>query len=73
MYCYYKFSVAPPHGTMDWSAVCDCGISWSYSLSFYSEQDFCLRILRNLMNLSIQVAIKFFSKKAFKIENALTR
>ena len=40
---------------------------------FYSEQDFCLRILWSLINSSIQVAIKFFSKKAFKNENALTR
>ena len=27
MSCYYKFSVAQPHGAMGWSAVCDCGIS----------------------------------------------
>ena len=27
MYCYYKCSVALPHGAMGWSAVCDCGIS----------------------------------------------
>ena len=27
MYCYYKYSVALPHGAVDWSAVCDCGIS----------------------------------------------
>ena len=27
MYCYYKCSVALPHGAMDWSAVYDCGIS----------------------------------------------
>ena len=27
MYCYYKFSVALPHGAVGWSAVCDCGIS----------------------------------------------
>ena len=26
MYCYYKCSVALPHGAMDWSAVCHCGI-----------------------------------------------
>ena len=26
MYCYYKYSVALPHGTVGWSAVCDCGI-----------------------------------------------
>ena len=27
MYCYYKYSVAVPHDTVGWSAVCDCGIS----------------------------------------------
>ena len=26
MYCYYKCSVALPHGAVSWSAVCDCGI-----------------------------------------------
>ena len=26
MYCYYKCSVALPHGVVGWSAVCDCGI-----------------------------------------------
>ena len=26
VYCYYKYSVALPHGTVGWSAVCDCGI-----------------------------------------------
>ena len=34
MYCYHKCSVAVPHGAVGWSAVCDCGISWSYSLTF---------------------------------------
>ena len=24
-----------PHGAVGWSAVCDCGISWSNSLTFY--------------------------------------
>ena len=24
--CYYKCSVALPHGTVVWSAFCDCGI-----------------------------------------------
>ena len=28
-------SVSLPHGTMGWSTVCDCGISWSYSRTFY--------------------------------------
>ena len=25
VYCYYKCSVALPHGAVGWSAVCDCG------------------------------------------------
>ena len=29
-----EFYVAFPHGVVCWSAVCDCGISWSYSLAF---------------------------------------
>ena len=24
-----------PRGAMDWSMVCDCGISWSYSFVFF--------------------------------------
>ena len=28
--------MALPHGAVDWSAVCDCGISCSYSLTFLS-------------------------------------
>ena len=35
MYCYYKCSVAVPHGAVGWSAVCDCGISWSYTFTFF--------------------------------------
>ena len=27
--------VSLPHAAMSWSAVCNCGISWSYSLIFY--------------------------------------
>ena len=34
MYCLYTYSVAFPHGAVGWSAVCDCGISCSYSLTF---------------------------------------
>ena len=26
MLCYYKCSVALPHGAVGWSAICDCGI-----------------------------------------------
>ena len=36
MSCYCKCSVALPLTAMSWSAVCDCGISWSYSL-FYRK------------------------------------
>ena len=34
MSCHCKCSVALPHGAMGWSAVCDYGISCSYSLTF---------------------------------------
>ena len=34
MSCDCKCSVALPHGAVGWSAVCDCGISWSYALTF---------------------------------------
>ena len=34
MSCYCKCSVTLPHGAVGWSAVCVCGISWSYSLIF---------------------------------------
>ena len=30
-------SVALPRGAMGLSAVCDCGISWSYSLTIYED------------------------------------
>ena len=44
MYCYYKCSVALPHGAVGWSAVCDCDISRSYSLFSinYSPYTYCL-------------------------------
>ena len=32
---YYKCSVALPQGTLGWSAVCDCSISGSYSLTLH--------------------------------------
>ena len=34
MSCYCKCLVALPRGAVYWSAVYDCGISWSYSLTF---------------------------------------
>ena len=35
MYCYCKYFVALPHDAVGWSAVCDFGISRSYSLTFF--------------------------------------
>ena len=35
MYCYCKCSVTLPHRVVGWSAVCNCGISWLYSLTFW--------------------------------------
>ena len=32
MSCYSICSVTLPHGAVGWSALCDCGISLSYSL-----------------------------------------
>ena len=29
----YPFSASRPHGAVDWSAICGCDVSWSYSLS----------------------------------------
>ena len=31
MSCDFKCSVALTHSAVGWSAVCDCGIYWSYS------------------------------------------
>ena len=35
MSCYCKCSVTLPHVVVSWSVVCDSGISWSYSLTFW--------------------------------------
>ena len=32
--CGYKCSLSLPCSAFGWSQVCDCGISWSYSLAF---------------------------------------
>ena len=34
MSCDTQCSVALSHGAMGWSAICDCGISWSNSVAF---------------------------------------
>ena len=39
---YCKCPVALPYGTMGWSAVCNCGISWSYSVNFGMNMMFIL-------------------------------
>ena len=44
--------VSLPHCAVGWSAVCDCGISWSYSLAFYArnfekvEGAYCFGVVR---------------------------
>ena len=50
MYCYCKCQAALPHGAVGWFAVCDCGISRSYSLTFLSLQNFpaCKELNHNL-------------------------
>ena len=40
-----KYSVAPLHGTMGRSAVCACGISWSYTFTSVIRL-FCWFLLR---------------------------
>ena len=60
MYCYYKCSVALPHGAVGWSAVCDCGISWSYSLTFCSYITQFLRSWR-LFKMTIYQPWQFIS------------
>ena len=59
MYCYYKCSVALPHGAVGWSAVCDWGISWSYSLTFwyysclfFSKSTLWKKYFRNTISVS---------------------
>ena len=39
-----------PHGTMGWSLICDCGISWSYSLILYRGSYRSAHVLLNLLN-----------------------
>ena len=35
LYCGFHCSVSLPEGTVGWSAVCNCGIFWSYSLFYW--------------------------------------
>ena len=65
MYCFYKCSGALPHGAVSWSAVCDCGISLSYSL-FCILIDFPIHIDTISMGLLIMYSkgplVELFSK-----------
>ena len=46
MYCYYKCSVALPHGAVGWGAVCDCNIP---DHTHFLSPLFKLCVLWNLM------------------------
>ena len=37
-HCRYYRSFTLPRGAMGWSVLCDCGISWSYSLICLKEE-----------------------------------
>ena len=73
MYCYYKCSVALPHGALPHDAVgksseCDCGICLSSSLNFgdYGSLDntFILqRHCRTSCNIFILLRESFFFKE----------
>ena len=43
--CYCSLSL--PYDVVGWSALCDCGFSWSYSLTFFIS-----RKLRNQFDIS---------------------
>ena len=60
MYCYCKYSVALPHGAVARSAVCDCGISKPYLLTFDREQfRGCLASLTKELAPLVYFDIKF--------------
>ena len=40
--------VALPHGAVGWSAVCDCGISRSYSLFFLNKSHIVMVRMQNI-------------------------
>ena len=49
MSCRCYRSVSLLHGAVGWSAVCDCGVSWSYSLTFWesvSQYPACMEIMK---------------------------
>ena len=47
--CGFLCSVSLPHGTMDWPVACDCGISWSYALTFWKRTKLDITFRRPLL------------------------
>ena len=50
-------SVSLPHGAVGWSPVCDCGISWSYSL-FYEMFFMTLTNIQDRYKISGHIVCK---------------
>ena len=46
------------HNAVSWSAVCDFGISWSYSLAFYARSLFYCLVIGVLSSLAINLLRK---------------
>ena len=64
-------SVALPHGVVGWSAVCDCGISCSYSLTFGGLLSFS-NVPQRLARIFKNFACGNFSYSAFQRANYKT-
>ena len=65
MSCYYYCSEAVPHDAVVWSAICDCGISWSYSLL---HMILCLHITADC-NSNIAIIYVYKLRKTARIRN----
>ena len=52
MYCYYQCSVALPHGTVDWSAVCDCVFPDHTQLLFNPAMKPCPEVIKLFFHVS---------------------
>ena len=44
-------SVSLPHSVVGWAAVCNCGISWSYYLSFLGTLHLIVLVLSSIIHL----------------------
>ena len=53
MSCHCKCPVALPHGVVGWSAVCDCDISLTHRLVYYSLPKFRLLYLLKIFANSV--------------------